>query len=277
MKKFFSLLLLISIISCNKDDSPENLNQTEADIIEYIETNGLDAQKTTSGVYYVIDEQGDGVKPESDAYVKVIYKGYLLDGSVFDSNTEGVSFDLLAVISGFAEGITYFNEGSKGRIILPPNLAYGDYGVDDVIPGGAVIIFDIEVVSVMNAQDEEDILNYLDETGLDAEKTDSGLYYIIDEQGDGADISGSSTVTVKYTGTYLNGVQFDASDDAGVQFNLQNVITGFSEGLQLFNEGGKGTLIMPPSLAYGEDGSYDGTIPRSAVLVFEVEIISVDN
>jgi FKBP-type peptidyl-prolyl cis-trans isomerase len=276
MKQFISLLLLISIISCNKDDSPENLNQTEADIIQYIEDNNLDAQRTPSGAYYIIDEQGIGDEPEADAYVKVIYKGYLLDGSVFDSSTsEGYSFDLLSVIPGFAEGITYFNKGAKGSIIIPPSLAYGSTGFKDVIPGGAVVIFDIEIVSIMNAQDEDDILEYLVENELEAEKTDSGLYYIIDVPGEGADITQNSIATVKYTGTFINGVQFDASADAGAQFNLQNVIPGFAEGLKLFKVGGKGTLIIPPSLAYGSEGVSD-RIPRNAVLIFEIEILDVN-
>lgn len=276
MKHIISLLLLVSFIACNKDDSNQNLNQTEADIIQYIENNNLTAQKTTSGVYYIIEEQGTGKKPNSDAYVKISYKGYLLDGSVFDlSAQEGVSFDLLTVIPGFAEGITHFNEGGKGTILIPPSLAYGDSGIKGHIPGGAVVIFDVEIISVMNAQDEDDILEYLEENSLEAQKTDSGLYYIIENQGEGNPITENSIVKVKYNGYLINGVEFDSSE-TGVTFIVQDVIPGFAEGLQLFNEGGKGKLLIPPSLAYGEDG-VQNRIPRSAVLIFDIEIISLEN
>jgi FKBP-type peptidyl-prolyl cis-trans isomerase len=275
MKHIISLLLLVTFISCNNDDSLENLNQTEADILEYINENNLNAQSTDSGVYFIIDEQGDGDRPATDAYVKLNYKGYLLDGTVFDSSgTAGYSFDLLSVIPGFAEGISYFNEGGKGTIIIPPNLAYGSTGIDNLIPGGAVVIFDIEIISVMNAQDEDDILKYLEENNLEAEKTESGLYYIVENLGEGSAITENSIVTVKYSGTFINGIEFDSSE--GAQFSLQNVIPGFAEGLQLFNVGGKGKLIMPPSLAYGSTGVTD-RIPRSAVLIFDIEILSVDN
>jgi len=275
MKYLITLLVLVSFVSCNDDDSSTiNLNQTDADIIQYLDSNNLNAQKTTSCVYYVIDEEGTGDKPELDSYVTLKYEGYLLDGTQFEStNDENVSFDLLYTIPGFAEGITYFNEGSKGTILIPPSLAFGDTGASDLIPGGAVLIFNIEITSIINAQGEDDILEYLLENDLEAERTDSGLYYIVDTLGDGNSITENSAVTIKYTGTLTNGTIFDQSSDAGSYFYLQNTISGFAEGVSLFKEGGKGTLIIPPSLAYGEDGSYDGTIPRNAIVIFEFEIL----
>ncbi|UMB62006.1 FKBP-type peptidyl-prolyl cis-trans isomerase [Lutibacter sp. A80] len=274
MKYFIPLLLLITCISCNDDEnSTINLNQTDADIIQYLDSNNLDAQKTTSGVYYILDEEGTGEKPAIDSYVTLKYEGYLLDGSQFEStNDEEVSLDLLYVIPGFAEGITYFNKGSKGTIIIPPNLAFGDSGASDLIPGGAVLIFNIEITSIINAQDESDILEYISENELEAESTDSGLYYVVDTLGDGAEIEESSDVTIKYTAYLTNGTIFDQSSDSGSYFYLQNTIPGFSEGISLFKEGGKGTLIIPPSLAYGSEG-IQNTIPRNAIVIFDFEIL----
>jgi len=274
MKYFISLLVIITFISCNGDDSMKNLNQDETDIIQYIEINNLDAQKTNSGVYYVIEEQGTGKKATRDAYVTLTYKGYLLDGTTFDSSKkeEGVTLDLLAVIPGFAEGITYFNEGGKGKLLIPPSLAFGNSGASNLIPGGAVVIFDIEVKSVLNAQNEDDILEYLLNNNLEAERTDSGVYYIIDALGEGNQITENSSVTVKYTATLTNGIEFDKSSDTGSNFYLQNVIPGFAEGISLFKKGGKGKLIIPPSLAYGSDG-VPNVIPRNAIVIFDFEIL----
>lgn len=274
MKYFISLLLLITFISCNSDDSIDSLNQTETDIIQYLENNNLSAEKTNSGVYYSIEEQGTGKKPALDAYVTLKYNGYLLDGTVFDlSKEEGVTLDLLAVIPGFAEGITFFNEGSKGTIIIPPSLAYGNSGVSNLIPGGAVVIFDIEVKSVLNAQNEDDILEYLLNNNLEAERTESGLYYIVDTIGEGNEITENSAVTIKYTGTLTNGTVFDYSSDTGNYFYLENTIPGFAEGISLFKEGGKGKLIIPPNLAYGSEG-FQNIIPRNAIVIFDFEILN---
>ncbi|MFD1293511.1 FKBP-type peptidyl-prolyl cis-trans isomerase [Lutibacter holmesii] len=276
MKYFITLLLLVSIVSCNEDDSDDskNLGQSEADIIEYIENNNLDASRSSNGVYYLIDEAGEGDFPTEDAYVKVSYEGYLLDGSIFDSNSDGVSFDLLSVIPGFSEGLSFFNTGSSGTILIPPSLAYGDSGAGSSIPGGAVVIFDVEVISIMNPQSEDDIIAYLDTNDIEAERTDSGLYYNIETPGEGDPITINSTVTVIYKGYFTNGVEFDNSNDVGVQFNLSNVIPGFAEGIALFKEGGKGTIFLPPNLAYGSEGTTG--IPRSAVLIFDIEVESLD-
>lgn len=278
MKYFISLLLLVTFISCN-DDEEENeyLGQTEDDIIQYIEDNNLDATRTTNGAYYVIDEEGEGTFPSEEAYVNVKYTGYFLDGEEFDaSETDGATFDLLAVIPGFAEGIVNFNTGSSGTMFIPPSLAYGESGVNGFIPGGAVLVFDVEVVKITNPQTENDIVEYLETNNLEAERSDTGLYYIIEEPGTGGPITESSIVTVAYTGYFLDGEKFDESTISGVQFDLsKDLIPGFKEGMTYFKEGGKGTLLLPPELAYGEEGS--SAIPRNAVLIFDIEVISLDN
>ncbi len=277
MKYFISLLFLVTFISCNDDEENQYLGQTEDDIIQYIEDNNLDASRTANGVYYVIDQEGDGDFPLDEAYVTVKYDGYFLDGEKFDSSgDDSVRFDLLTVISGFTEGIVNFNVGSSGTMIIPPSLAYGKDGIPGFIPGGAVLIFEIEILSVMNSQNEGDIIDYLEANNLEAERSDTGLYYIIEEPGTGDPITESSIVTVAYTGYYLSGEKFGESKISGDQFDLNNdFILGFKEGMTYFKEGGKGTLLLPPELAYGYEGT--ATIPRSAVLIFEIEVKSLDN
>lgn len=146
MKTYISIFLLIIFISCTKDDSHKA--QTEEDIIQYISDHNLDALKSSSGLYYVISKQGEGAKPNSNSNVTVNYKGYFLDGSVFDqSSSQGVSFNLQQVISGWTEGITYFNEGGEGMLLIPSNLGYGSKDFNG-IPGGSVLIFDIKLLKV---------------------------------------------------------------------------------------------------------------------------------
>ena len=146
----YKLLLFLSIfifISCSKNDS--NFEpQTEADILQYIENNNLNATKSNSGLYYVINDEGSGTRPTSSSNVTVAYKGYFLNGTVFDqSNSSGISFGLNQVISGWTEGIQLFKEGGEGLLIVPSNLGYGANGRSG-IPGGAVLVFDIKLISV---------------------------------------------------------------------------------------------------------------------------------
>ncbi|GIZ07877.1 FKBP-type peptidyl-prolyl cis-trans isomerase [Flavobacterium sp. UMI-01] len=124
------------------------------------------------------------------------------------------------------------------------------------------------------AQNDQEINTYITEKQLTTIKTDSGLYYAITEEGDGAQPTSSSNVTVAYKGTFINGVVFDQSSAAGITFNLKNVIKGWTEGITYFKEGGKGLLLIPSHLAYG-NRSYL-TIPAGSVLIFEIHLISVN-
>ena len=140
---FFCTFLFIS---CSKDDDFKP--QTEADIIQYIENKNLNAQKTSSGLYYVINNEGSGTRPNSTSSVTVAYEGKLLNGNVFDKrDSNGISFPLNRVIAGWTEGIQLFKEGGEGTLLIPFNLAYGLQRVGD-IPGGAVLVFDINLITV---------------------------------------------------------------------------------------------------------------------------------
>lgn len=107
-----------------------------------------------------------------------------------------------------------------------------------------------------------------------ATKTASGLRYIVDKAGEGAKPGPTSQVTVHYVGTLLDGTKFDSSRDRGqpITFGLNQVIKGWTEGLQLMNKGSRYTLIIPPDLGYGAAGA-GGVIPPNAWLVFDVELI----
>jgi len=120
----------------------------ELEITEYISENNLIATRSDSGLYYVINEEGTGERPTETSNVTVAYKGYFLDGEVFDeSDSSGASFNLNAVIEGWTEGIPYFKEGGNGILLIPAHLAYGIYG-SSRIPGGTVLIFDVNLISV---------------------------------------------------------------------------------------------------------------------------------
>lgn len=118
----------------------------------------------------------------------------------------------------------------------------------------------------------------LNEKYGNAQTTASGLRYIVEQEGSGASPKATSNVTVHYTGWLLNGQKFDSSVDRGqpATFNLNQVIPGWTEGLQLMKEGGKSKLIIPYQLGYGEQG-YPGVIPPKAWLIFDVELIKVNN
>ncbi len=119
---------------------------------------------------------------------------------------------------------------------------------------------------------EQEILEYLDEKNLTAQKNESGLYYIIHNEGAGISPLNNSTVKVNYKGYFLSDSVFDENDD--ISFNLTGVIEGFSQGLQLLKEGGNISLFIPSKLAYKEFGN--GIIPPNTVVNFDIELIQVN-
>ena len=103
--------------------------------------------------------------------------------------------------------------------------------------------------------------------------TESGLQYVIHQEGEGDLIKPEDIVVVNYKGTLIDGTEFDANDST--EFAVNRVIPGWTEGLTLMNKGTKATLFVPGDLAYGQNPPRGSVIEPNSVLLFEVEILDV--
>lgn len=104
-----------------------------------------------SGLQYEVLQEGDGEQPTINSTVTTHYKGLLMDGTVFDSSYERgqpASFPLRNVIKGWQQGIPLMKKGAKYRFFIPARLAYGNRGMEPKIPGGALLIFEVELLGV---------------------------------------------------------------------------------------------------------------------------------
>lgn len=104
------------------------------------------------GIQYLVIKEGDGKKPLLQQSVKAHYKGSLLNGKEFDNSFKrGQPFTapLTALIKGWQVTLTKMNEGSHWRIWIPSDLAYGDRGAGGDIPGGATLVFEVELLQVI--------------------------------------------------------------------------------------------------------------------------------
>ena len=109
------------------------------------------ADKLPSGLIYRTLKAGAGAQPSAASTVKVHYEGKLLDGTVFDSSRkrgEPATFPLTGVIKCWTEGVARMKEGELARLICPSEIAYGDHGSPPKIPGGATLVFEVELLHV---------------------------------------------------------------------------------------------------------------------------------
>ncbi len=133
---------------------PGQQAQTDKGIIEkYVAEKGLKGKFTPSGMYYVVEKEGKGKQPNEQSKVSVHYRGTLTDGTEFDSSysrNAPAEFPLQRVIKGWTEGIPLLKEGGKAKLIIPSGLAYGPRAVGAKIPANSVLVFDVELLKVLD-------------------------------------------------------------------------------------------------------------------------------
>ena len=236
-----------------------------------------DLTATDSGLQYFDIVEGEGDMPVEGQDVVVNYAAWLQEGEeyVASSDTQGepLTFTLgseMGVFPGWDEGVSTMRPGGKRYLVIPPDLALGETG-GGRIPPNSTLIMEVELVEVKPLL----LPTEIDEG--DFTETESGLRYYDIVEGDGATAEEGNTVTVNYTGWLTDNVKFDSSIDSGVPFPFTlgtgAVIPGWEEGVLGMKVGGIRQLVIPAALGYGDTGS--GIIPPGATLVFEVELVDV--
>ncbi len=236
-----------------------------------------DAQKTESGLASKVLQVGKGdKKPAATDTVTVHYSGWTTDGKLFDSSVkrgQPASFPLNGVIKGWTEGLQLMVEGEKRRFWIPANLAYGE-NPGGGRPGGT-LVFDVELLGIKAAPKPPAVPEDVAAAPESAEKTASGIASRVLVKGAGSTHpKATDQVKVHYSGWTTDGKLFDSSvmRDESIVFPLNQVIPGWTEGVQLMVEGEKRRLWIPAKLAYGETpppGAPAGT------LVFDVELLEI--
>jgi FKBP-type peptidyl-prolyl cis-trans isomerase FkpA len=158
------IFLPIVLISCSSkpessNDSPEkttvssSTTNSSADPKAYLDKAAAEpgAQRTASGLVYRVITAGSGASPKATDTVKVNYRGTLTNGKEFDSSyarNEPAEFPLNRVIPCWTEGVQMMKVGGKSQLVCPASIAYGESGAPPDIPGGATLVFEIELLGI---------------------------------------------------------------------------------------------------------------------------------
>ena len=231
-----------------------------------------DAVRSPSGLVSRIVTPGSGTEtPQDTDFVTVHYTGWTSEGRLFDSSHARSMPNLFAlnrVMAGWRECVLMMKVGETRRCWVPQNLAFnGQAGR----PAGTVV-FDIELLDVRPTPSTPppDVAA----PPADAASTPSALYYKVIKAGTGTrHPAARDNVTVHYSGWTTAGVLFDSTvlKGAPITLDLNNVIRGWTEGLQLMVEGERTRFWIPEKLAYkGERGK-----PRG-MLVFDIDLIRIE-
>lgn len=290
------LLTLVVVLICAntflqaQDESTKPVKPTAAQVAEkqaskeyQKQLKSLTKGTTTSalGLQYKITNKTDGIQAKNGDIVKVHYTGKLVDGTVFDSSIgRGQPLTLLLgvgmVIKGWDEGIAMLKVGEKATFVIPGDLAYGEGGSGVLIGPNETLVFDVELVDIVQTTPYET-------EGIEAKTTASGLkYYVLESNPEGKVPTKGKKVTVHYSGYLEDGKKFDTSWNARkyfqplvFQLGVGQVIKGWDEGVALMKTGEIMKFVIPANLAYGEKG-YPGAIPPNATLTFDVELVDAE-
>ena len=251
-------------------------------------------KKTESGLRYRFHTQNDTSRQAQIGDVLSLSLEIRTDGdSLLQSRPEIQTMLQAPKFQGdLYEGLKMMHVGDSATFIIPAEEYFRTYNygqIPDFVQKNSMLHMtaclhgiqsfeEFREAQLLEAKEKEKqmIAQYLQEHNITVEPTGSGLYFIETQKGKGASPSKGNNCTVHYRGTLLDGTKFDASYDRNEPFTFQlgtgQVIAGWDEAIGMMKKGGKATLLLPSSIAYGERGAGD-MIPPFTPLVFEVELL----
>ncbi|MBN2236861.1 MAG: FKBP-type peptidyl-prolyl cis-trans isomerase [Bacteroidales bacterium] len=278
----------------------------QIEISKFVADNNWTIQPNESGLYINKIKDGTGRKVKEGYFLTFDFEIRNLDGSLIYSSIEsnypgkyeyGKRFDT----QGLMEAMQTMRQGDEVELLVPSALAYGEGGRPGMIEPHTPLHYFVRLTAVktpaeneaekeamrkaeeaqkeaLRLQEASTIAKYIAENEITVEPTASGLYFISTQEGEGEQAVAGNKVKVHYSGTLLDGTKFDSSYDRDQPFEFTlgqgQVIKGWDEGIAMLKVGGKATLILPSSIAYG-DRQAGNVIKPYSPLKFEVELVEI--
>lgn len=249
-----------------------------------------DYEQTESGLYYKFDVQNkDARSPQINDFLYLALSYRTDNDSIVFEEREITDVMHESVYSGdLYEAYSLMHEGDEASFIMKADSFFVNMvGIQELpkfILPETMLEFHIKLNKIKSLADFEKeetnaIAKYITDNNIQVQPLESGLYFIENQAGTGAQVDTGKTIKINYTGKFLDGKVFDTSLGEGrepMEFKLQEglMIPGFTEGLLKMKAKGKATLLMPSKLAYGA-GNPQSPIPPYSPLIFEIEVLEV--
>eukprot|EP00413_Alexandrium_margalefii_P049004 CAMPEP_0204611154 /NCGR_PEP_ID=MMETSP0661-20131031/61878_1 /ASSEMBLY_ACC=CAM_ASM_000606 /TAXON_ID=109239 /ORGANISM="Alexandrium margalefi, Strain AMGDE01CS-322" /LENGTH=287 /DNA_ID=CAMNT_0051622997 /DNA_START=52 /DNA_END=916 /DNA_ORIENTATION=+ len=239
--------------------------------------------KLASGLLYKVLKKGEGKHhPTVDSPCDCHYAGTLIDGTEFDSSYkrgQPTTFAPEQVIKGWTEAMQLMVEGDKWEMYIPSELAYGDRGAGGRIPGGAALVFQMELMKIKGSKvekkaDLERRLPFAQRAVALAVLCRRQRVIILRGAGWPARAIDWTIVSKARDARVPTGADSSYKRGQPTTFAPEQVIKGWTEAMQLMVEGDKWEMYIPSELAYGDRGA-GGRIPGGAALVFQMELMKI--
>ena len=281
----------------NLEKMKESLQEASRKALaDYIASNNITVTPESSGIYIIPMEKGKGRCPVKGEKVELDFSATLLNGqsvgSTFDS-PEKFSFILGEgfTIQGWEEIVPKMHLGERVTAIIPFDMAYGEHSLGS-IPAYSNLVYEIKLLKIttekelqkqaeealkaLKADSEKEFWEYLRINNI-TDHTASGLFYskLVTTEGEFPQVG--QTAQIRFEASYLDGTPLGNSDQLGGFYDVEvgkgSVLRGLEEGIALMRVGEKARLVLPYTLAYGENPY--GNIPAYSNLIFDVELMNI--
>lgn len=307
----FIPIIFLSCLDATESEYEQQVREDDEAIRNYLESNNIEAERQTSGVYTeIVVSNADGKQIMEDHVAGILYRMTHMEGE-YDLEVHSDTLNPLRFSNSYSftynaihpAGLNYeigsMREGEKFRFYVPSYQAFGNYNHDDMFDSFSNFIIEVDLIEVKTEEeiyDEElnTIKNYLEINQIETESYPNGLFYTSIEEGDGETPGSNSQVEFHFTRRYLDGTIIETSEeDDPIQVNLNDnrLVRGLEEGISLMRENEKAVLIMPSKMAFGKSvqvipqklraewadkGDIEPLTRPYASVIYEIDLIKVD-
>lgn len=277
------IILVFSLAACQSNSATATVapsatpEPTATEITATVEPIVLEGAITTeSGLQFLEVTAGSGDAPQKGDIISMDYIATLADGTVLvDTYSQGTPVTTVwgqdRLLPGWEEGIGLMKAGGSAKMVLPPELAFGEEGYGDYVPANSQVVIEMELLTITPPPDPTEV------AVEDLVTSDTGLQYFDLSEGSGDIAVTNATATTEYNVWIKTDEGFEYIDSSTgsspVEFVIgagDSVFPGWEEGVTGMKLGGKRYLVIPPDLAFGETGN--GVIPANSTLVMEIEL-----